>query len=75
MFGNPLRIVSDRGVAFTSKDFEEYCVDQNIEHIKKATGVTRENGQVERIHSIMIAFTFKQTKEDCIKWYKYVPDV
>ena len=75
MFGNSLRIVSGRGAVFTSKDFEEYCVDQNIEHIKITTGVPRGNGQVKRMHSIMIAVLSKLAQEDRIKWYKYVPDV
>lgn len=25
VFGNPRRIISDRGSAFTSKEFEDYC--------------------------------------------------
>lgn len=30
IFGNPRRIVSDRGSAFTSKKFEEYCRTESI---------------------------------------------
>ena len=67
VFGNPLRIVSDRGAAFTSKDFEEYCADQNIEHIKITTGAPKGNGQVERMHSIMIVVLSKLAQEDCTK--------
>lgn len=33
IFGNPQRIVSDRGAAFTSGDFRDYCATENIEHI------------------------------------------
>jgi len=25
IFGNPSRIISDRGTAFTSREFEDYC--------------------------------------------------
>ncbi|GFW74283.1 hypothetical protein TNCV_2524861 [Trichonephila clavipes] len=49
-FGNPIRIISDRGSAFTSKLFNDYCDEENIQHLQKATGVPRGNGQVERIH-------------------------
>lgn len=54
-FGNPMQIISDRGTAFTSNDFKEYCDRQNIQHIMITTGVPRGNGQVERIHRIIIA--------------------
>lgn len=49
-FGNPYRIVSDRGSAFTSNSFKEYCENENIQHLLIATGVPRGNGQVERMH-------------------------
>ena len=42
VFGNLSRIVSYRGVEFTSKDFEEYCADQSIELIKITTSVMME---------------------------------
>ncbi|GFS67589.1 transposon Tf2-6 polyprotein [Trichonephila clavipes] len=48
-FGNPIRIISDRGSAFISKLFNDYCDEENIQHLQK-TGVPRGNGQVERIH-------------------------
>lgn len=47
IFGNPKRIVSDRGSAFTSSDFEDYCRVEKIDHVKITTGVPRGNGQVE----------------------------
>ncbi|GFV09210.1 pro-Pol polyprotein [Trichonephila clavipes] len=49
-FGNPIRIISDdRGSAFTSKLFNDYCDEENIQYVQIATGVPRGNGQVERI--------------------------
>ncbi|GFX74961.1 pro-Pol polyprotein [Trichonephila clavipes] len=47
-FGNPIRIISDRGSAFTSKLFNDYCDEENIQHLQIATGVPRGNGQVEQ---------------------------
>ncbi|GFT82408.1 retrovirus-related Pol polyprotein from transposon 17.6 [Trichonephila clavipes] len=29
-FGNPHRIITDKGTAFTSKEFQEYCENENI---------------------------------------------
>ncbi|GFX14333.1 hypothetical protein TNCV_1768271 [Trichonephila clavipes] len=52
-FGNPIRIISDRGSAFTSKLFNDYCDEENIQHLQIATGVPRGNGQVERIHGTL----------------------
>lgn len=49
-FGNPRRIISDRGTAFTSNEFREYCKKENIEHVLITTGVPRANGQVERMN-------------------------
>jgi len=32
VFGNPRRLISDKGSAFTSKEFQEYCRTEEIEH-------------------------------------------
>ncbi|XP_035224280.1 insertion element IS476 uncharacterized 39.2 kDa protein-like [Stegodyphus dumicola] len=54
VFGNPSRIISDKGSAFTSKDFEEYCKDEGIQHIQITTGVPLANSQIEKIHGTLI---------------------
>ncbi|GFT97087.1 hypothetical protein TNCV_177131 [Trichonephila clavipes] len=71
-FGNPIRIISDRGSAFTSKLFNDYCDEQNIQHLQIAKGVPRGNGQVERIHQTLIPVLTKLSLDDSTKWYKYV---
>ncbi|GFX84648.1 hypothetical protein TNCV_724561 [Trichonephila clavipes] len=75
-FGNPIRIISDRGSAFTSKLFNDYCDKENIQHLQIATGVPRGNGQgngqVERIHRTLIPVLTKLSLDDSTKWYKYV---
>lgn len=53
-FGLPKRIISDRGTAFTSKLFEEYCDRNNIHHIKTAVRTPRANGQVERANQTIL---------------------
>ncbi|GFS88226.1 hypothetical protein TNCV_3149861 [Trichonephila clavipes] len=71
-FRNPIRINSDRGSAFTSKLFNDYCDEENIQHLQIATGVPRGNGQVERIHRTLIPVLTKLSLDDSTKWYKYV---
>ncbi|GFS64714.1 transposon Tf2-11 polyprotein [Trichonephila clavipes] len=71
-FGNPIRIISDRGSAFTSKLFNDYCDEENIQHLQIATGVPRGNGQVERIHRTLIPVLTNLSLDDSTKWYKYV---
>ncbi|GFU26163.1 transposon Tf2-8 polyprotein [Trichonephila clavipes] len=71
-FGNPIRIISDRDSAFPSKLFNDYCDEENIQHLQIATGVPRGNGQVERIHRTLIPILTKLSLDDSTKWYKYV---
>ncbi|GFT50797.1 retrovirus-related Pol polyprotein from transposon 17.6 [Trichonephila clavipes] len=60
------------GSAFTSKLFNDYCDEENIQHLQIATGVPRGNGQVERIHRTLIPVLTKLSLDDSTKWYKYV---
>ncbi|GFT47608.1 transposon Tf2-9 polyprotein [Trichonephila clavipes] len=71
-FGNPIRIISDRGSAFTSKLLNDYCDEENIQHLQIATCVPRGNGQVERIHRTLIPVLTKLSLDDSTKWYKCV---
>lgn len=74
-FGNPDRIITDKGVAFTGQVFREYCEAENIRHITTTTGVPRGNGQVERIHRIIKAVLTKLCIEDDTQWYRHVSSV
>lgn len=74
-FGNPRRIVSDRGTAFTSAEFREYCQTENIEHVRITTGIPRGNGQVERINRIIIPILAKLALDQPDKWYRHVERV
>ncbi|GIY13489.1 reverse transcriptase [Caerostris darwini] len=65
-------IISDRGSAFTSKAFNDYCTEEGIQHLQIATGVPRGNGQIERIHRTLIPVLKKLSLEDPTKWYRYV---
>lgn len=72
IFGNPRRIISDRGTAFTSEEFETYCKDENIEHILITIGVPRANGQVERVNRTLIPVLTKLAAPNPSEWYKHV---
>ena len=80
IFGNPRRIVSDRGSAFTSTNFTDYCQSNSIEHVLITTGVPRGNGQVENMNRSVINCLAKQLIADCLvklsadkpdSWWKY----
>lgn len=72
VFGNPKRIIADRGTAFTSNVFQDYCKLEKIDLVHITTGVARANGQVERINRIIIPILTKLSLQDETKWYKYV---
>ena len=55
-FGLPLKIVTDRGTAFTSNVFEDYCEHNNIQHVKTAVRTPRANGQVERANQTILSY-------------------
>ena len=52
-YGKPDRIISDRGTAFTATEFEKFCEEYEIQHVKIASGVPRANGQVERTNRVL----------------------
>lgn len=75
VFGNPTRIITDRGVAFTSDAFHDYAKTNGIEHVLTTTGVPRGNGQVERINRSILSIICKLSAEDSSKWYKFTSQV
>ena len=48
IFGVPERLITDRGSAFTSKRFKDYCGKMGVTHNLNAVATPRANGQVER---------------------------
>ncbi|GFS58339.1 transposon Tf2-6 polyprotein [Trichonephila clavipes] len=64
--------VLDRGSAFTSKAFNDYYAEEEIQHLQIATGVPLGNGQVERIHRTLIPVLTKLSLDDPTKWYRHV---
>ncbi|GFT38429.1 transposon Tf2-6 polyprotein [Trichonephila clavipes] len=62
-FGNPIRIISDRGSAFTSKLFNDYCDEENIQHLQIATDdSTKWYKYVDRLQRILNSTISRSTK-------------
>ncbi|GFS92627.1 transposon Tf2-8 polyprotein [Trichonephila clavipes] len=72
IFGNPSKIITDKGSAFTSTKFQKFCQEESIEHIQITTGVPRGNGQIERMHETIIPVLTKLTIEEPETWFKHV---
>lgn len=74
-FGNPVCIVTDKGTAFTSQEFNDYCKEEQIKNITITIGLPRANGQVERLNRTIISIFSKLSIDDPTKWYKHVGKV
>jgi len=72
IFGNPRRIISDRGTAFSSQEFKDYCKQENVEHMLITTGVPRSNEQVERINRMIIPLLTKLSAPKPAEWFKHL---
>ena len=72
IFGNPRRIIADRGSAFTSNLFQNYCKTEGIERVLITTGIPRGNGQVERVNRVIIPVLAKLSMENPADWHKYI---
>lgn len=57
LFGQPLRITSDRGTASTSREFNDFVTEHGIQHVKTAVRTPRANGQAERVKQTLAKFT------------------
>ena len=53
IFGKPSELVSDRGTAFTSKEFDSFMGKHRIKHRKVAVAAPWANGLVERVNRFL----------------------
>lgn len=74
-YSRPLRIISDRGSCFTSREFEEFLNNQNIQHVKIATASPQANGQVERLNRTILPMIAKLADERNTSWCSTLKDV
>ena len=59
--------MSDKGAAFTSKHFKQYCERKNMERVEIFTGVPPGNGQVERVNQVIMGMLPKSYVNDLAK--------
>lgn len=69
VYGVPTRIVSDRGSAFTSRNFRKFCQELNIKHVQNAVATPRANGQIERYNATLIESLRSSIKKET-EWQK-----
>jgi len=60
-YSKPIRLISDRGCAFTSATFQEFIKELDIQLIHIATGTPRANGQAERVNRTILPIIAKLT--------------
>lgn len=70
-FGVPGMLLCDRGTAFTSKTFTDYCSSLGTERVLCATATPRANGQVERINRVILSALASSTTDDANWDYKF----
>lgn len=73
-FGLPDKIISDRGTAYTSKNFATFVKDNGIKHILTAVASPLANGQVERVNRFMRSTLAKMVDEPS-KWSEILSKV
>lgn len=70
-FGAPERFISDRGTAFNSNVFKEFCNEHGVKHTLNSSRHAQANGQVERLNqTILPAVQTSLTDEDGRSWDK-----
>lgn len=75
IFGYPVRVVSDRGTAFTCKMFEDYCSKHGIKHVLNAVASPRANGQVERLNRTILSSLTAHMGDQQKGWDAYLSKV
>ena len=72
--GIPKRVISDNGLAFTSKRFKEFALKYQFKHILNAVACPRSNGQVERYNRTVLDAIRTSTKEET-DWDAKLPEI
>lgn len=72
--GNPSILVSDRGTAFTSSEFQKFMFSHNIKHRLVAVAAPWANGLVERINRFLKS-SLKKIVENQLFWNTHIDTV
>jgi len=63
-YGKPTRLITDRGTAFTASEFERFCRNHNMMHVKVSSKSPRSNGQAEIINGIVVRCLAMTTEDE-----------
>lgn len=74
IFGNPNKIVSDRGTAFTSQEFSDFIKQSGLTHRLVAVAAPWANGLVERINRFLKS-SLRKISEEYNLWSKHLDTV
>lgn len=74
ILGYPNRIISDRGLSFTSRYFKAFCTTHMIQHTLNAIAVPRANGQVERLNRTLLDAIRTSAQEPTL-WDTAIPEI
>jgi len=73
-YGAPCRIIADRGTAFTSQKFRNYCATLGIKLVLTATATPRGNGQCERVNATILN-RLATLIDDEYHWDRYLEQI
>ena len=74
VFGASVKLLSDRGVNFTSTLVEELCAVFGIQKCQTTAYHTQCNGQVEHFHQMLFCMTGKLAHNKKAQWEQHLPE-
>lgn len=74
VYGLPARVISDQGTCYTSRTFGKFCMDEGIRLVLTSSRHPQANGQVERVHSVVMATLMTQNNRSD-EWDVGLPEV
>ena len=66
-FGFQARIRTDKGPAFTSQNFEDFCKRNGFKHVLTTKGVECGNEQIDRVNRVIVSIISKLSHDDPTK--------
>ena len=75
VFGAPAKLLSDRGVNFTSALVEELCSAFGIQKCRTTAYHAQCNGQVERFHQTLFRMIGKLSADKKAQWELHLPEL
>ena len=75
VFGMPTKLLSDRGMNFTSALVEELCSAFGIQKCRTTAYHTQCNGQVERFHQTLFSMIRKLSVDKKAHWELHLPEL